>query len=100
MPCFKAGHGRHVLREIGSIQIAEAACAPSSLRPSGKASVLKEHACKAKRASDTEPLRSALTHTRSTIRPSRTLTRCASANRDVLRGFEPDVSQSYHNPRF
>ncbi len=24
-------------------------------------------------------------------------TRCASVNLDVLRGFEPDVSQSYHN---
>ncbi len=31
---------------------------------------------------------------------SRTTTRCASVNLDVLRGFEPDVSQSYHNPSF
>jgi hypothetical protein len=27
-------------------------------------------------------------------------TRCASVNLDVLRGFEPDVSQSYHNRRW
>jgi hypothetical protein len=25
------------------------------------------------------------------------ITRCASVNLDVLRGFEPDISQSYHN---
>jgi hypothetical protein len=58
---------------------------------------LKEHAWKAKRASDVEPLGGTLTHTRFAARPSRTITRCASVNLGVLRGFEPDVSQSYHN---
>src|SRR5437879_2150335 len=58
---------------------------------------LKEHAWKAKRASNTEPLRSASTHTRSATSPSKTITRRASVNLDVLRGFESDVSQSYHN---
>jgi hypothetical protein len=28
-----------------------------------------------------------------------TITQCASVNFDVLRGFEPHVSQSYHNPQ-
>ena len=58
---------------------------------------LKEHAWKAKRASDTETLRSASTLTRSATYPSETITRCPSVNLDVLRGFEPDVSHSYHN---
>jgi hypothetical protein len=58
---------------------------------------LKEHAWKAKVASDIKPLPRASTHTRSGTWPSRTTTRCASVNLDVLRGSEPDVSQSYHN---
>src|SRR5215204_2052189 len=58
---------------------------------------LKEHAWKAKRASQTEPLRRASTHTRSATQASTTITQCASVNLDVLRGFEPDLSQCYHN---
>ena len=55
------------------------------------------HAWKTKLASDTETLRSASTLTRSATYPSETITRCPSVNLDVLRGFEPDVSHSYHN---
>src|SRR5436190_16895159 len=58
---------------------------------------LKEHAWKTKRVSDIKPLRGASTHTRSATYPFRTITRCASVNLGVLRGFEADVSQSYHN---
>jgi hypothetical protein len=56
------------------------------------------HAWKAKRASDTDSLRRASTHTRSATWPPRTIIRCASVNLDVNRGSGGHVSQSYHNP--
>ena len=55
------------------------------------------HAWKAKRASSIDPFQSVSTHTRSATSPSNTITPYASVNLDVLRGFEPHVSQSYHN---
>ena len=58
----------------------------------------KEHAWKAKRASNTEPRGSTLTLTRLMARTSKTITRCAAVNLHVFRGFEADVSHSYHNP--
>jgi hypothetical protein len=58
------------------------------------------HAWKAKPSSDTKRFGSALRHTRSRTSASKTISRCASVNLDVLRGYEPDVSQSYHNRLF
>jgi hypothetical protein len=58
---------------------------------------LKEHAWKTELANDIKPLRRASTHTRSATYPSPITTPCASVNLDVFRGFEPHVSQSYHN---
>src|SRR4029453_9127658 len=58
---------------------------------------LKEDAWKAKPSTDTEPLRGTSTHTRSASQPSKTIPQCASVDPDLLRRFEADVSQSYHN---
>jgi hypothetical protein len=58
---------------------------------------LKAHAWKAKRASDSDPPRSLSRHTRSATYPSNSIPRCASVDLDVSRGFEPHVSQPYHN---
>src|SRR5215471_3370373 len=72
--------------------------ARNSLILSGEMSEwLKEHAWKSKRLTGIKPFRRLSTHTRSATSRSKSLTRCAPVSRDVSRGFEPDVSQSYHN---